>query len=169
MYFIIRKLLGIPEIRSQVLLRMHIVKNCTKQTAIPSWLLYSLSIILFFENSSSKASGLLFIFCSRKYRSCPLFKQQDRYAIPVSLIFLIRCFSVEEYQKSLLWKPDLMSMASHQTHFLVWKRNPPSNRSLLVQKLIVRILGPLSCLYRLYLPLIEAAHVGQFVQKNVDR
>jgi len=31
MYFIIHELLGIPEMRSQVLLRMHILNYCTKQ------------------------------------------------------------------------------------------------------------------------------------------
>jgi len=45
---------------------MRILKNCTEQQSthrnIFLGVLYSLSILLFFENSSSKASRLLFIF-----------------------------------------------------------------------------------------------------------
>ena len=65
LYFIIHKLLGFSEMRSKVLPRMCIYTTAANQHLMHRNIFstfYSFSIILFFENSSSKASGLPFIF-----------------------------------------------------------------------------------------------------------
>ena len=65
MYLIIHKLHGFPEIRCLVLPRNYVFKqllqNNTLHAELCSLMFYSLSIVLFLYNYSSKASGLLFI------------------------------------------------------------------------------------------------------------
>ena len=97
-------------------------------------LLYSLSIILLFdENSSRKALeslGLLFIL----YGSPPLLKQQDTlYEFPRSLRGIYYLYNARK-MKNLLGKPDFKSVASWHTHFSTGKRNLLSSQSLPVCK-----------------------------------
>ena len=105
------ELLGIPEIHCQLLLRMHIL-NCIKQQIMHRHIyltVYSRSIILFFENSSSKASG------------CSSFSY--RYTFSGSPAGLLWCLSVIELQKSPPGKLDLKTAASRHNQFLALKKN----------------------------------------------
>ena len=75
MYFIIHELLGIPEMRSQVLLRMHILNYCTKQIMHKNIFTVFYCIILWECFQQSLWAALH--FCSCRYGLCPLFKQRD--------------------------------------------------------------------------------------------
>ena len=117
---------------------MHKTTNYTQKYLL-SCLKSFLSILLFFENSTSKTSGLLFIFIhvSRSHAhfsndEIHIFCKPER----PTLVF----FSWTPEKPTI--KPDLMSAVSRHTCFLAWKRIPPSNRSLLVQP--VGFIGPLS-------------------------
>jgi len=109
-----------------------LLSNNTIRSEASSQLFYSLSILLFFENSSSKASGLLFIFVcvSTGYAhfsndeiciSC----EPDR---PTSVFF--SC----ETAVNMVRKSGLKSVESCSARFSTEKRNPPLSKSLPVCK-----------------------------------
>jgi len=83
----------------------------------------SLSRELFLENSHNKAIH----FCSHKYGSRPLSKQQ-KHTFLGSHKMCYGVFSVVKQQKKLIGKPALRVALASQ------KRNPPLSRSLPVRK-----------------------------------
>ena len=90
---------------------------------------YNLSVILFFENSSRKASRLLFYFVHiLKYGSRPFFNSR----IHISWVrkWPNMAFSVVECLESQLRKSASKSVDGCFTGFSIWERNTPSRRSL---------------------------------------
>ena len=154
------------KIPSQVLLGMRILNKCTKQQIMHRNIflaVYSLSILLFFENSSNKASGLLFIFvhvCTDHAHF-----SNDKICISCEPDRPTLLFSVEEHRKSLLWKPDSMSMVSCHTRFLAWKRNPPLTSTVAYCRVYWAFILCIKAVFTTW----KVAHVDQFVQTNKDR
>ena len=71
-----------------------------------------------------------------------------------ALTGLFQYFSVEEHLKNPLWKPDSMSVASYHTHFFGFEKKPTFKPKLISAIANCRVFGPLSRVYKLYLPLI---------------
>ena len=90
---------------------------------------FSLSIVQFFENSSSKASGLLFTFVYMLSIGHAHFPTNKIY-IPSMPIRPRMLLLVVERLKSQLRKPGSKSVDSRYAKFLIGKRNWPSRQEL---------------------------------------
>ena len=93
----------------------------TQKYLLNSFIVYHITLRKFFQESPWAALH----FCSHKYESCPLSKQQDTYAFPGSPRDLPWCISVAEQQKIPLYrKARLEFLGKSVNPVFNWEKKP---------------------------------------------